>query len=133
MFESALQAQLKRIFELKKATFAAPGDAREQETLFIEVESARHSIKEGRSWSKVTGRVTVFGNSDKLPFGYFSKCIAKASTEDTLPLFFFDIEESSPVFQNIVARSFGFVFFFNSQYDPEIGTITSIDLQEHVE
>ena len=58
----------------------------------------------------------MFGNNDKLTFGYFSKRIAKSDPEDTKSLFFYDIESNTKRFQNIVQRGFSFIYFFNSQY-----------------
>ncbi len=133
MFRSILTDQFKRIFALEKVTFSAPGESQEQECLFVDIQRSRNRIKDGRALARVTGSLTIFGNADKLPFGYFSKCISKASSDqpaDVAGLFFFDFEENSLVTQNIVQRSCSFTFFFNSQYDPEVGSITSITLEE---
>ena len=70
----------------------------------------------------------MFGNAEKLPFGFFSKAIKNADDEDTRDLFFFDLENNSRVFRNIVQRGFSFVYFFDSQYDPKVGSITSVDI-----
>ncbi len=128
MFEATLTAKLKKIFELDRCNFNLPGDAQEQETLFIQVESAQSRIKETRQYCKVTGSIRVFANSDKLPYGYFAKCINKADFDDTKDLFFFDIEENQGTFLNITERTMGFVYFFNSQYDPNVGTLTDLEL-----
>lgn len=132
MFEKTLTEQLKRIFDLKKVSFDTPSESAEQECLFVAVESARNTIKDGQELARVTGRLRVYANSDKLPFGYFSKQIAKAEPADTMNFFFFEFEENAGRMQNLAERSVGFVYFFNSQYDPERGTMTSIDITEQV-
>jgi hypothetical protein len=130
MFEKSLSEKLKKIFDFKKVTFSTPSDSQEQETLFINVERANSYIKEGRQISRVNGKLTVFANSDKLPYGYFSKCLEKASALDTKDLYFFDLEENAGTYQNISERSMGFMFLYNSQYDPEIGSITSLEVND---
>lgn len=129
MFESRLKDTLQRIFDLKKATYALPSESQEQECLFIEVDRSNSTIKDGRALARVEGKVRVFANADKMPFGYFSKCIQAADHADVKDFFFFDIEENALTYQNIVERSLSFVYFFNSQYDPALGTITSIELE----
>jgi hypothetical protein len=127
MFEKSLKEKLQRIFEFKKATFDLPSETQEQECLFIQVESARPTIKDGRELAYVTGRIRVFANADKLPFGYFMKKLKSANQTDTKDLFFFDFEENAGTFRNVAERSLGFIYFFDSQYDPNLGTITSIE------
>jgi len=100
---------------------------REQECLFVEIEVANNTVKDGRVFSKVSGKAIMFGNNEKLPFGYFSKRIAKSNPEDTKPFFFFDIESNTKRYQDIVERGFSFIYFFNSQFDPETGTIDSVN------
>ena len=130
MFETTLKEQLQRIFDLDKATFDAPSESQEQECLFIEISKSRNTIKDGLQVARVTGKIRVFGNSEKLPYGYFSKCIQEADAADTLPFFFFEFEENAGSYRNIAERSVSFVYFFNSQYNPRLGTITSINISE---
>lgn len=127
MFEASLSDKLKRIFDLDKVTYASPSESQEQECIFIEIESAKNQIKDKRQVSRVLGKIRVFASSDKLPYGYFSKKIQAANTSDTRELFFYEIEENHGTFQNICERSLSFVYFYDSQYDPEQGTITSIE------
>ena len=134
MFERALLTDMQKIFAVKKATLDAfSPEAPEQECLFINVQSSRNSFKDGRVYARVTGTASMFGPNDKLTFGFFSKRIMQAGLADpnlTKPFFFSDMDETSQNIQNIVQRSFSFVYFFNGQYDPDIGTITSIELSE---
>jgi hypothetical protein len=130
VFEQELADKLKRIFDFQKVTYSLPGETQEQETLFVEVEVPRFKVSDKTVTARITGRAVVFANYDKLPFGYFAKRIAMADLADTKDLFFTEIEENTRVYQNKVQRSFGFIYFFSGQYDPSVGTITSIEIQE---
>lgn len=126
MFEQELADKFKRIFDFKKVTYDDPGESNEQEGLFINVESPHFVIKDGVAKARIEGQAYVFANTMKLPFGYFSKAIAKANPADTRKLFFFEIEDNTPRYRNIVQRGFSFVYFFSGQYDPDLGNIESV-------
>ncbi len=138
MFEDALIAKLKKIFDLKvsmdlsQIKFSDKGYSGEQETLFVEILSSMTKIKDAREVARVNGKCTVFANGDKLPFGYFNKQIDLAGAE-CADLFFHDLEGSVNVFGKLVQRSFSFVYFFNGQYNPEVGTMTSINIEQVIE
>ncbi len=127
MFESALSDKLMKIFDMKKVSFNLPSDMQEQETIFIEVDSSKNGIKDRLQVAKVTGKIRVFANQDKLPYGYFSKKIKEASNEDTKDMFFYNFEENAGTIQNITERNLGFIYFYTGQYDPSIGSITSLE------
>lgn len=133
MFKSKLSDAVKQIFDLDKVTFDLPSESKEQECAFIEIESSVTSFGDTKEVAKVTGKILVFARSEKLPYGYFAKCIKNAPKELTLPFYFYDFEENLGTFRDIVQRSLGFVYFFDSQYDPSVGTIESITLQTVVE
>lgn len=124
--ENSIEANLRAIFGVKKVVFDSPGESQEQDCIFIEVENSWNTFKDGRAVSKVTGNMIMFGPNDKLTLGFFSKAIAKAKKTLTKPFFFFDFEENTKTYRNIVQRSVSFVYFFDSQYDPETGSITSV-------
>jgi hypothetical protein len=128
VFRASLQERLKAIFGFDKVTFDQVSDSREQESLFIQVDRAVTRVKDGRQTARVAGTLRIFAQQDKLPYGFFSKQIQEADPEDLEGLFFHDFEENKGVFQNVAERSLGFAFFFDSQFDPAIGTLTSIDL-----
>jgi hypothetical protein len=129
MFEKTLSDKLRAIFQVDKVTYAAPGESQEQNCIFIEVVSSKNSIKDTRALAKVTGKITVFASNERLPYGYFSKAIAQADADTTKDLFFYDFELNTRIFQNVAERSVSFVYFFDSQYDPDIGTINSVDIE----
>lgn len=130
MFEQELSDKFKKIFDFKKVSYAQPKESDEQECLFIEVEGSHQSVKDGRVVGRVEGNCVVFSTGDKMPFGYLLKRIAKAAPTDTKDLVFFEIERNIKIIQNVVQRSFKFVYFFNSQYDPDTGSITSTTFQD---
>lgn len=126
MFEKALEEKLKRIFHVKKVVYDQPGESREQDCIFIEVEQARNRVSDARFLSRVNGNLIIFGRSKELPFGFFSKAIAEADLELTHDIAFFDFELNSKYFRDLVQRTVSFVYFFDSQYDPDVGSITSM-------
>jgi hypothetical protein len=128
VFEKQLAAQLKAMFDFDKVTYDLPGESKEQEGIFIEIESAKCRVIDARQIARVVGTLHVFANADKLPYGYFSKKIAEAKPEHSKGLFFYDFEENKGTVRNIVERSLGFLFLFDSQYDPAIGTLNEINL-----
>lgn len=128
MFEATLLSQLKRIFDLDKVTFDKPGESREQECAFVDVSKATTKVLDARQLARVTATLTVFAQVEKLPYGYFTKMIDAAAIADSRCFFFYDLEENKGTYRNISERSVSFVYFFDSQYDPAIGTITEIDL-----
>lgn len=129
MFKKSLEDKLKRIFDFDAVEYDIPDEAQEQEKVFIQVDKCRSTIKEGIQIADVTGMIRVFANTDKLPYGYFHKRLRDAAISDTKDLFFYNFEENEGQFRNITERTFGFRYFYNSQYDPEMGTITSIETE----
>ena len=136
MFKKSLQTKLENIFDLERTTFDAPSESQEQECAFIEIDSSKNSIRDGREVAKVTGKIKVFGNSGHLPYGYFSKKISAAKVADTMGLFFYDIEMNAGVIPsmtsagtvlNIVERTVSFVYLYDAQYDPEHGSLTTLN------
>lgn len=130
MFEASLKEKLKRIFDFDKVSFAIPSESQEQEGMFIQVDQVRSSIKDARQVCKVQGKLIVYASNEKLPYGYFSKKIQEAELADTRDLYFYDFEGNAGRYQDISERSLGFIYFFNSQYNPDIGSITSINLEQ---
>ncbi len=130
MFEEVLSEKLKKIFSMKKASYNQPGDSHEQGVLFIDVVNARTHIKDALQVARVNGKIRIYAQHEKMPFGFFTKAIAQAEGDQIADLFFYDLEENDSRYQNIVERSASFVFFFSSQYDPDVGTLTSLNLQE---
>ncbi len=128
MFEKTLEASLKEIFGVKKVTYDQPGENEEQECIFIEVEKSRNNVKDKKFIAQVNGTLTIVGNSDKMPYGFFSKKIDEAKPEVKRNLAFFNFERNSRVFRNIVQRTVDFTYFFSGQFDPNLGNITSVTI-----
>lgn len=128
MFEAALKAKLKRIFDLDKVSFDKPSESQEQEACFIAVETARCRLRDKRQIATVRGKLHIFARLEKMPYGYLSKKIAAADEEDVRDLFFFEFEENRGTFRDITERSMGFVFLFDGQFDPSVGRIDEVDV-----
>lgn len=133
MFRKSLKEKFKRIFAVAKVTYDAPSSAQEQEAVFIQIDSSRISIKDKEEIAKVTGKIRLFVQSDKYPFGSMAKAIANGKLADTKDLFFYDIEDNVSTYQNLVERSASFVYFFSSQYNPDRGEFNKVnfDLETH--
>lgn len=134
MFRKELQEKLKAIFGFEKVTLSAPSDAFEQDTLFVQIDQPNTRTSEGKVFAKVYGQLIVYSQDDKLTYGFFNKRIEKADANLTKDFFFYDtdvnVENSQARFQNIHERRASFVFFFTAQYDPKLGELTTLELEE---
>lgn len=130
MFEKQLETALKSIFRVKKVTYDQPGPNGEQEVLFVEIEDVKPTIKNGRELAKVSGTCVMNAPADKLTFGFFARAIAQAPAAATKPFFFYEMETSTRRIQNIVQRGFSFIYFYDAQYDPDVGLITSVTITQ---
>jgi hypothetical protein len=128
VFEATLEAQLKRIFRVEKVTFDKPGDSEEQEGLFVDVHKAKTRLRDKRQIALVQGTIHIFAQASKLKYGFFSKALAEAQPADTRKLFFFNFEENKGTFGNIAERSLDFLYLFDSQHDPALDTIESVEI-----
>jgi hypothetical protein len=133
MFESHLSSRLALIFDLPKVSYDMPSDISEQECLFIEIKQARVRVSDGFLRARVEGECRIWAQRDKMPFGYLSKQIQRAPKFMTDSFFFYDIEEGRKMYQNIIEKLFKFVFFFEGQYDPNLGEIDSINFSAQYE
>jgi hypothetical protein len=129
VFKKQLAETFQKIFKVKKVSFDQPDPiALEQETLWIDVEDVTPLMKDGEAGAEVRGTAQIVAPGDKLPFGFLAKAIEKAPYSLTKDLFFYDYETSTRRYQNLVGRGFSFVYFFSTQYDPEIGSIESVEI-----
>ncbi len=125
--ENGLKENFQKIFDLKKTSFNAPSDSQEQECLFIEIDQILSDVKDNLLTGKVTGKATVYAQSDKMPTTYLMEKIAAAANSLTKDLFFHEFT-SQPMEINIVKRGFSFIYFFASQYNPHADNIESIEI-----
>lgn len=136
MFRKELEDNLKKIFGFEKVSLNAPSDSFEQDTLFVQIDQPNTRTSEGKVYAKVYGQLIVFSQHDKLTYGFFNKRIEKADVALTKKFFFYDtdvnVENSNARMQNIHERRTSFVFFFTAQYDPKLGTLTTLELEEEV-
>ncbi len=135
MFRKDLLRRLEAIFQFDKTTMLAASDAYEQDTLFVEILSSRSRVSGangGTETARVVGTLIVFSQEDRLPYGFFTKRIEQAAADLKAPLFFYDIDvddvESPARLQNLHERRTSFLFLYDSQYDPDRGSLTSLTL-----
>lgn len=130
MFENTLKEDLAKIFKLEKVTYDAPSpDAMEQEVMFVQVDLSRNNVRDTKITSRVEGRLLVFAQAEKMPFSYFEQCIREAEPSLTRKFFFYDITGNSNTLVNLAERSASFIYFNSSQYDPDKGSIESINIE----
>lgn len=134
MFRKSLEQKLKEIFGFKKITFDAPSDSFEQDTMFVELGDCKtRPTAEGKITAKVTGQLVVFSQDMRFTFGALAKLIEQANAEAKKDLFFFNVDtnvENSPArLSNISERRTSFVYLYSAQYDPNLGVITSLELE----
>lgn len=133
MFRKDLLRRLEDIFGFEKTTFNDPGDTYEQDTLFVAIENVATRMSRangGRETARVTGRLVVFSQGDRLPYGFFMKALERADGDLKKPLFFsdeIDVTESPARLINLHERQISFVFLYDSQYDPNQGQLTSVE------
>lgn len=126
--ENSLSQKLKNIFGVPRVTFDLENaDAMEQETLFVQLQQNKSSFGDGVERAKVSGTAFIYAQQKKFPLNFMAKRIKNAEPEDVKPFFFTDLEETDLVFQNLVRRSFSFIYYFSGQYDPDNGMIEEID------
>lgn len=132
MFEKTLEEKFKSIFQVDKVTYDSwdPKDEsiREQKCLFIEITSCLPTFSDKVQKALVVGKATMVARNAEFPYGFFGKAIDNAADSLTKDLFFYDFEENQPRFRDVSVRGFSFQYFFNSQYDPDLGTIESVEL-----
>ncbi len=134
-----MASKLQQIFAFKKSTYNAASansstGSFEQDVLFIEILESKSRARDGKVTAQVSGSIVTFAQVDKLPYGYFQKRITIAPPEATKDFFFFDIDlnpVNSPArIQNISERRLRFVYLYSSQFDPEHGELTSLEIEE---
>lgn len=126
MLENKLKSDLEKIFGVDATYDAASPETREQDKLFIELETPFSNFIDGKVNMRVSGTVKIFAQNTKIPINFFASAVAKADHSLTKNFFFSEMDENTPLFRNLVQRSFSFVYFFSGQHDPDIGTIESI-------
>lgn len=128
MFEKELAERLRLLFKMKKVTFDQPGESNEQDCIFVSVENPRIRFKDGRATARVSGKITIQGNSERIPFGFLSKAYQEADSALKKDIVFLNMEQNEKYYRNLVQRTCDFVYFFSTQYDPNMGTIDSVDI-----
>lgn len=134
MFKKDLQNRLKNIFDLPVRFEAPDFDALEQDVLFVEIHRCRPRVQGERITDKVSGQLMVFSQQENWTFGMFTKSVERAEARYTKNFFFFEMDtvmpDSPARLQNLQEIRSAFVFLFDSQYDPDKGSLTSLEIME---
>jgi hypothetical protein len=128
MFEKELAARLRALFKIQKVSYDQPGESNEQDCIFVTVDTPRIKFKDGRATARVSGKITIQGNSERIPFGYMLKAYQEADAAFKKDIAFFNLEQNEKYYRNLVQRTCDFVYFFSTQYNPNMGTIDSVDI-----
>ena len=129
MFEPTLQENFEKIFLIPKVSYDDPGENPEQECLFIRVDDSNPKISDKKEIYRVVGQGQVWAQTAKMPLGYFMRKINNCDPALKKDLFFSKIDQNEKVVDNIVKRTFDFVFLFSAQIDPSLGEISEVALQ----
>lgn len=132
MFKKELTERLKNIFEIKKVSFDEPSDSYEQDVLFVSVSNSRERVSKDKVTARVDGILRIYTRNDKLLYGFFTKAIERAKASDKDNLFFFgeqDVQSSPARMINLQERIINFNFLFSTQYDPDKGELTSLEVE----
>lgn len=135
MFRKKLLSDLEQIFGFRKTTFLKDSDDFEQDTLFVELDRSNSKISNqtgGQQIARVVGSLVVYSQDDRLPYGFFSKRLELYPA--LAKNFFFgvvdeDVPESPARMQNIHERRCDFIYFYNSQFDPNKGELNALTLE----
>lgn len=135
MFRKKLVSDLEQMFGFNKTTFLKDSDDFEQDVLFIEIDRSNSKISNvsgGRQIARVVASLVVYSQDDRLPYGFFSKRLE--AYPDIAKSFFFsvvdeDVPESPARIQNIHERRCDFIYFYDSQFDPNRGELNELILE----
>ena len=133
MFRKELDRRLQAIFDFSKTTYLAPSESYEQDTLFIEIHRAlpNTSAASKTQRARVHGAIVVYSQGNRLPYGFFNKRLEQADPALRRGLMFYetdiDVADSPARLQNIHERRANFLFLYDSEYDPNQGSLTSVN------
>ncbi len=128
MFKKALERDLKAIFKVKKIVFQRIENALEQNILYVEISSAKTTVRRGAEFATVRGRIGIAGPLAGNPFGFFHKKLEDAPNALEKRFHFGKTEwqsENLPGWE-IKTQTIDFIYFYANEYYPVKGFITGI-------
>lgn len=131
--ENQLKEDLAIIFKPEKVTFGQPSDIKEQQVLFINIEKSDVRYKKKLKRYKVEGKLTMFAQSEKMPGDYYSTHVYEMPKALQARFFFSEFDANTKYYQNLVQRDVSFIYFYETQYDPDTGEITSVTVETTTE
>jgi hypothetical protein len=134
VFRASMEQKLLSIFGLKKVTFSMPDPAAlEQTIIFVDIQKCVTRTSRGKEFSRAHGTISIFSDSDRIPFGFYAKKINQASPVDTKGFFFYNFDQNEKYNGKLVERKIDFIYLHDAPYNPETGTITSVEFIENEE
>lgn len=127
--ETQLKEDLAVVFKPIKISFGQPSDIKEQECLFINIEETQVRFKKKLKRYRVEGKCLMFAQADKMPVDYFATHIFEMPKALQARFFFSEIDANTKYYQNLVQRDVSFVYFYETEYDPNTGTIESVEVE----
>ena len=129
MFRKELKRKLSEIFAMSVSFQKPSDDTPEQEIIFVEIDDSQSKVTHGKQVAKVNGSLVMYAPQEKLPFGFFTKKINQAGAELNQGFFFYGMDENKKTYVDLVERRCRFVFLYSGDYDPEAGTMTSVEFE----
>jgi hypothetical protein len=134
MFKSSLSTRLSSIFDIRRVSFDEPGDTREQDKIFVEIDSVRpQGTYDGKKLKAViNGKITIFAQSKKLPFGFFQKKLYNCNKDMQKDLFFYNFDNNVTYLgaEGLTERSCNFQFNYTEDFDPDKGYIEEFIIED---
>lgn len=133
MFRREMLRNLEAIFGMK-ATFNAPSDAYEQDTIFVEIQNSNSRVNYGKEYATVRGMLILFCQDSKVPYGFFNKKLHSANPDYTKNFTFRDFDQdigsSGARLMNLRERRVNFTYLYSGQHDPGGADMEGIEFIE---
>lgn len=132
MFTKDLETKLKNIFGSQKVVFDSFQLGKEQETLFVEIDSAKDYTTDGNMGMLVVGRLGISGPAGKFKYGWAHKKIEIANRSDTDSFIFGRNELPIKFVHNsneFIKYEVDFVYRFHASFNPRADKIESAEIK----
>lgn len=126
MYKKQLEADLRKIYGVKKVLFASVESGWEQGALYVDVSNVWQNIRHGQQHFRVRGTLGMWGVSPAYKTGFLKDKLWEASRTSTLKeiadrILLFDNEENVkyPDMESYFNQTeIGFIYRVNMDYDP---------------
>lgn len=129
MFKKALEADLRKIFGVKKIVYNLSALSMEQDVLYVEISESKDCIKNGKASARVKGFISLMGTQQKNPFGFFSKKLQLAPIAIEKRFWFGRIEtpdDMGALGWEVCTHKMPFMYNFEEDYNPAKSMLKAI-------